>query len=104
MFQETQKYLKILGISSIQATQKRQFSTQRLVILFLCSFFIVSSILYLIYVPNSFGEYIEATNVSSTAIVNTIYLIVFFWKSSTLFEFIKNLENIVQMGKLMEDE
>lgn len=98
MFQETQKYLEILGIKSVQANQKRQFNTRSLLILLLCSFFIVSSILYLIYVPNSFDEYIESINISSTAIVNTIFLLVFLWKNPKLFEFLENLEIIVRMG------
>lgn len=101
MFQETQKYLKILGINSVQSTHKLPFNTRSLMILFLCSFFIVSSILYLFYVPNSFEEYIESINISSTAIVNTIFLLVFLWKIPKLFKFLKSLENIIQIGKLI---
>lgn len=94
MFEATQKYLNILGINLIQSAQKRPntFNLRSLLILFLCSFFIISSILYLCYVPNSFDEYIESINTSSTAIVNTIFLLVFFWKIPQLFEFLKSLE------------
>lgn len=100
MFQSTQKYLGILGISSTHTIQKRPINTRSLMILLLCSFFIISSALYLFYVPNSFDEYIAAVNISLTAIVNTIYLVVFFWKTPKLFSLINSTENLFQMGKL----
>lgn len=102
MFEATLKYLNILGINSDQSAQKLPLNLRSLMILLLCSFFIVSSVLYLFYVPNSFDEYIESINISSTAIVNTIYLLVFLWKIPKLFEFLQSLENIIQMGKLVK--
>lgn len=102
MFQSTQIYLRILGINSHQSTQKRPFNIRCLMILLLCLFFIASSTLYLFYVPNSFDEYIASINISSTAIVLTIYIVVFFWKIPKLFKFIKSVENLVQMGKLIK--
>lgn len=100
MFQSTQKYLAIVGIKSHPTIHKHSLNARCLLILILCSFFNTSSILYLFFVPTSFDQYIASINITATTIVNTIYFVVLLWKTAKLFEYIKNLENIVKIRTL----
>lgn len=99
MFESTQKYLGTLGIHSNRTTQKRPINIRSLMILTLCSFFIVSSALYLCYVPNRFEEYVASVNVLLTATANTIFIGVFLWKARKLIDLIESIEKLFQMGK-----
>lgn len=101
MFEKPQEYLQILSINSHQTMHKRSISSKCLMILCLCSFFIISSTLYFFYVPQSFEEYIITVNISSTATVNTLFFLFFLWGSPKLFEVIKISEHIVEMSKFL---
>lgn len=102
IFQQIQKYLAVLGIKSNESSQTFKaiypFNGRNSLIIGIFGVSCVSSTLHL-FDELSFDEYIISVYETSTAIVNTILLVILVWKTTKIFELIELISSTVQMSK-----
>lgn len=94
IFQTVQKNLAILGISSMQSNQAF-YNRKYLLYLLLSGSLIIMNCVFLIYVAKSFKEYTDSIYITSVSIALFISLSFLIRRMRNLFEFIDNLEKIV---------
>lgn len=98
IFHSVQKYLAILGIKNDPETAKHEFNMHNLIITGFLGTASLSCLLHLLEEPN-FEEYVICAYASANAIVCTANYVITISKSSKIFEFIEDLELIIQMSK-----
>ena len=102
LFKSIQKSLAMLGIKLNQPNPILKyihpFNERNSIIICLFGGASVSFTLHL-FEDLSFEEYIISAFATTTAIVNTIDIVILVWKTSKIFEFIKDIEYIVQISE-----
>lgn len=95
VFQTIEKYFLVLGINKNESLNNRNFKMS----LSILTLFMISNLIYLWHVANTFKEYTESTNVTSTTMVISLVLSVVVFRAMEMLAFIKNLEDVIDKSK-----
>lgn len=100
MFQAIQKYFAIIGIKKCHplSIMKNPFNRQNLTIICIFATGSISSILYLFEEP-TFEELIVFVYETTSQILCTACTVDIVWKSSKIFDLIKDVEILVQLSE-----
>lgn len=99
IFETIQRHFAILGITVNQTRNLSSISLKNVLILFGMLFSVVSQIICIISVAETFEEYTLCIYGSFTLAVTCIELAMHIWKMKQLFEFIENFEHIIETSE-----
>lgn len=99
IFETIQRHFAILGITVNQTRKLSSISLKNVLILLGMLFSVVSQIICIISVAETFEEYTLCIYGSFTLAVTGIELAMHIWKMKQLFEFIKNFEHIIETSE-----
>lgn len=91
--------LEIIGMSNQQSLQKYPFNERNVTCLLLHGINIVCNLGFLIYGTKDLMEFTDSLFLTITAILTAAIFINLMWKMRELFEFINNLEDIVDQSE-----
>lgn len=96
IFQSIQRCLAVLGLKSHDTIQTHSINIESVTSFLVFSMCIISNTVYLVREANSFFEYVESFYVTFAASISFEIFAFFTWKMTELFEFINNMETIIQ--------
>lgn len=93
---ETQKYLKLVGLTAHQSIQKCPFNVKNVVCLTVLYVASASAVSLMLFQANTFEEYTNSMYPTSCWICAGINFNVFIWKMDKIFEFIEHFEKLIE--------
>lgn len=99
LFEMHEKYFAIVGIDSYQATRKIPINGKNSATLLILISALMSTNAFIWFEADTFPEYAESFYVAATSIICFGNFVILFTRMSKFFEFIENLEHLVQTSK-----
>lgn len=99
LFQLVQKIYKMMGICPPQPDQKHSFNSRILVVLFIVSQFLFSSVAFLLFQASSIQNRADSFYFSLSIANCGVYIIVSHWKIPKILNLIENFEKFVEQSK-----
>lgn len=96
MLESTQESLSKLGITPSQSAEKYPLNVKNVAILFWLICLIICSVTFLVTEAETAKEYINLFNSTLTIAITFIEFALHVWKMRKLFQFIFNLEELIQ--------
>lgn len=105
IFQFLENYLAILGIEPLQSFQKNHSTAlllKRLLVFILFITWLICIIHFAVYEAKTIDEYADAFYITVCLITILSIFPIILWKMDNLFEFIKDLEDLIEQRKKTE--
>lgn len=99
IFQILRENYEILGIGPSQQSQGHTFNTKILFGLFLFGYFMVSIVVYTVYIANDFMEYVQCVCIGSGAGLVIVCFLTIVLQMNTLFESFEYMENLFEKSE-----
>lgn len=99
IFQMSQKYFTVLGISPILMVQSNPFNQKNLICFLVFGLQLISEFIYILYEAETFWDYIQSIYFCSVSILATVVFLILVFRVDKLFKYIGNSENLNNIGK-----